>query len=315
MRAEHPIPAALNVTLAFVAGGIAVFLLFLAARATGPVQLLACALAFSFVNNTLFSLLHEAVHGVFHPHARVNRIFGILLAAFFPTSFTMQRISHLGHHRRNRTDEELFDYYLPGESRFLKTYRLYSLLSGFYWMSIPTGGLLYLAIWNFPRNRWIHRLTEPMGLRPMVQGLAKASPLRIRLELGYAFSFQFLLAFLLGLEFLTWLVCYWAFALNWSSLQYTDHAWTVRDIKNGASNLRVNPLVRALFLNYHHHLAHHQHPNIPWIHLPGFVSESAPRPSFLATYLSLWAGPRPTTAPGPGPMDASLEELLSRPTE
>jgi hypothetical protein len=105
-------------------------------------------------------------------------------------------------------------------------------------------------------------------------------------------------------------VCYAAFALNWCSLQYTDHAWTKRDIVNGASNLRVNRVVQWIFLNYHHHLAHHQHPEVPWIHLPKFVDFEAPRPSFLRTYLSLWLGPRPTDEPEPRPIDTRVERHL-----
>ena len=46
---------------------------------------IAAALAFSFVNNTIFALLHEAVHGLVHPRRAVNDAFGRLMAAFFPT--------------------------------------------------------------------------------------------------------------------------------------------------------------------------------------------------------------------------------------
>ena len=62
--------------------------------------------------------------------------------------------AHLGHHRRNRTDLELFDYYLPHQSRWLKTYWLYCLLTGFYWSIIPVAGLVYLLMpWAFSA-RW-----------------------------------------------------------------------------------------------------------------------------------------------------------------
>ena len=61
----------------------------------------------------------------------------------------------------------------------------------------------------------------------------------------------------------------------------------------------------------HHHLAHHQHPRVPWIHLPRFVDFRAERPSFLRTYLSLWKGPRPATEPSPGPIGEDLERQLS----
>ena len=88
-------------------------------------------------------------------------------------------------------------------------------------------------------------------------------------------------------------ICYAAFALNWSSLQYADHAWSELDVKEGAWNLRVNKVVQWLFLNYHHHKAHHQHPDVPWVHLHHHVDFSEPRPSFFRIYLSMWRGPRP----------------------
>ena len=97
----------------------------------------------------------------------------------------------------------------------------------------------------------------------------------------------------LDLNLLGWGLCYAAFALNWSSLQYADHAWSGRDVHDGAWNLRVSRVVQALFLNYHHHKAHHQHPTVPWLHLPRYVDMTEERPSFLAIYLRMWRGPRP----------------------
>jgi fatty acid desaturase len=136
--------------------------------------------------------------------------------------------------------------------------------------------------------------------------------MRTRLEILLALGIQAGLAWTLSLTPTGWLLCYGAFALNWCALQYTDHAWTVRDIRNGASNLRVSRVVQWIFLNYHHHLAHHQHPRVPWVHLHRFVDFAADRPGFLTTYLSLWLGPRATTAPPPGRIEPELERDLER---
>src|SRR3954466_15447288 len=128
-----PISVGLNATIAVTAMAVAIGCLWAAAHAPHWSVLVLAAVVFSFANNTIFSLLHECVHGPFHPGRRINDAAGILFAAFFPTGFTFQRISHLGHHRRNRTDRELYDYYLPHQSRWLKTYWIYCLLTGFYW--------------------------------------------------------------------------------------------------------------------------------------------------------------------------------------
>ncbi|MEZ5721980.1 MAG: fatty acid desaturase [Paracoccaceae bacterium] len=124
-------------------------------------------LRLSFTNNTVFSLQHEAVHGHFHPNVRVNDAAGVLFAGFFPTIFAVQRISHLGHHRRNRTDEELYDYVLPGQSWWLKTYWIYCLLFGFYWMIIPVAMLLYMvAPWAFRSKAFLHGPARWWGSSP-----------------------------------------------------------------------------------------------------------------------------------------------------
>jgi len=47
----------------------------------------------------LFSLMHEAVHGMFHGKRSVNEFAGFVAAAFFPTIFPVQRLSHMTHHR------------------------------------------------------------------------------------------------------------------------------------------------------------------------------------------------------------------------
>lgn len=306
------IPGTLNITLALGAYGVAAFFLWAASHTDSVATILLVAAGFSYVGNTIFSLLHESVHGIFHNQVTINDAFGRVSAAFFPTGFMVQRFCHLGHHRRNRTDEEMFDQYAPGGSRFLRYYQLYCLLTGFYWLSVPTGCVLVLLFKNLPKYRsFRERIVRPMGLNPMLTDLEKAPGSTIRMEIAGTMLFQAALMYGLNLTVTGWLTCYVAFALNWCSLQYTDHAWTVRDIRNGAWNLRVNKLVQFIFLNYHHHLAHHQHPKVPWIHLHKFVDLSQPRPSFLRTYLSLWAGPRLCTQPPPKTIDPDLALQLA----
>jgi fatty acid desaturase len=53
------------------------------------------------------------------------------------------------------------------------------------------------------------------------------------------------------------------------------------------------PITSAIALNYHYHLAHHRHPQVPWPYLPKLVEESDSRPTFWSIYFSLWGGARP----------------------
>jgi fatty acid desaturase len=305
MLEESPlgIPGRLNIGLALVAMAAACALLWVVAHAESLALRLLGAVAFSYVGNTLFSLLHEAVHGVFHADARFNAGFGRWLAAFFPTSFTLQRFFHLGHHRRNRSAAERFDYIAPGENVLLKNVQWYGILTGLYWLLPPLSALAYLVAPSAFASRWIRGeeagwerqsgWSRQSGADAMVEGLERLPALVVRAEVLFAIAWQVGVFVLLDLNWQAWALCHGAFAVNWSSLQYADHAWSPLDRTEGAWNLRVNGVVRWLFLNYHHHRVHHENPKVPWIHLPRFVDAAEPRPSFLRIYLSMWRGPRP----------------------
>lgn len=291
---SEPVPAGLNLVLCAAAAAGAAALLRAASRADSPAVLAACAAGFAFFNNTVFSLLHEAVHGILHPDRRVNDALGRLLAGFFPTAFALQRAFHLGHHRRNRTAAELFDYLRPGESRWLKAAQWYGLLTGAYWLAPPLSSLL-VALWPGAlraaarRDGWARQTSAAA----MAAGAAEVPASAARRDALAAAFVQAVLWFGLGLTPAGWAACYAAFALQWSALQYADHAFSELDARGGAWDLRVDPLTRVFFLNYHHHRAHHLSPQTPWLHLPARVDHGRPRPSWLGVYLAMWAGPRP----------------------
>ena len=294
-RAE-PIPGGLNLALAVLAPAAALGLLVFASRTPSWGWRIGAALAFSYVNNTVFSLLHEAVHGHLHPRRRINEWAGRVLAAFFPTGLGFQRICHLGHHRRNRSDVEVFDYVLPGESRLVKSLQWYGILTGVYWLVPPSGCLLYLlwpGFFRLPERLRGSRFAHQTSAAAMLSGFENAPERTLRLEILFSCALQAGLIWLLDLTPAGWLTCYAAFAVNWSSLQYADHAFSERHVHDGAWNLRVSRLVQALFLNYHHHKAHHQNPHVPWLHLPKYVDLTEERPRFAAIWLRMWKGPRP----------------------
>jgi len=303
------IPASFNVGLSFAVWAGLCGLLYRASHSRSLLELGCAALAFSFLANTCFSLLHESVHGVFHPNARVNDLFGAVSAAFFPTGFHFQRACHLGHHARNRTAFETFDYIYPGDSRALKTLEWYGILAPSYWLTVILGwilfglapGMLRLGARFASRSAAAEHTAGPAYAR----GLEAVSPVRARLELAFTVALQATLWLALGLSLRGWLACYLAFAVNWSALQYADHAFSPLDVRRGAWDLRVPRLWRWIFLNYHLHRAHHMNPRVPWLHLPRHVDETVPRPSFFAQYLAMWRGPR--RAPGPPAREVVVE--------
>jgi fatty acid desaturase len=304
--AIYSIPEKLNIFIFFVFIVLDGFLLWTASHYS-LLYMFVAAFLFAFIHNTLFSLMHEAVHGVFSKSSSVNEFFGIILGATFPTSFTMQKIAHLGHHKRNRTDKELYDYYLPHESKTLRNIWMYGgNLLGLYWFIIPISNLLIIAMPMLFKSQWfVHGPAKTLGFESYLEEIVQYSIVRIWFEAFFALIYQVTLWYILDLSWEAWLLCHWFFALHWSALQYVDHAWSPRDIINGAWNLRVLPISRWLALNYHYHLAHHRHPLIPWIHLPKFVREDDAKPTFWSIYFSLWGG----TKPAP-PMVINVEEKI-----
>jgi fatty acid desaturase len=255
---------------------------------------------FSHVANTPFALMHEGVHGVGCKSPRRNELLGIVAGWAFPTSFSMQRVAHIGHHIRNRTDQELYDYYLPTQSKLVRNFWLYvGNLLGLYWWSVVFGNLIYLlAPWAYRSSFFVQRLAPALGFGPYVSDLAKLPATRVWTEIALAFGYQAMMFYWLDLNAYGMLACYGAFALHWSVLQYADHAWSARNTRDGAWNLKVLPPFRWVALNYHYHLAHHQHPQVPWYDLPKWVDQAIPQPSFWRVYFSLWKGVRPAPPMG-----------------
>lgn len=275
----------------------------------GPGIALIAIWLFSLVNNAPFAVMHEAVHGIGSSSARSNELLGIISGWTFPTSFSMQRVAHIGHHRRNRTDQELYDYFLPGQSRAVRNVWLYAgNLFGLYWWSVVFGNLIYLlAPWAYRSRIFVQRLAPALGFGPYVEDLVKLPVARVWSEIALAFGYQALIFHWLDLSLLGIFACYGAFALHWSVLQYADHAWSARSITDGAWNLKVLPPFRWIALNYHYHLAHHQHPEVPWYELTRWVDHTTTQPSFWRVYFSLWKGVR--AAPPMG-APADLEFLF-----
>lgn len=312
MPPSHSIPARLNLALTAGSVGGCVALLAWASHAPALWQRLLAGCLFAFLANTVFALLHEAVHRLLHPTSWLNEAAGMLLAALFPTSLAFQRACHLGHHRRNRTDAELFDQYRPQDSRLLKSLQFYGIFTGFYWPIVPLGCALVALLPWLPRYlaRRKGAAPEPTGTVAMLSGVAPVPRYRIPLEaLGALLMHGSLLASGL-VTWQAWLLCYLAFGWIWGSLQYADHAFSVRHIREGAWNLRVSAPVRWVFLNYHLHLNHHRRPDVPWLHLPAQSLAADPYPTFWAIYRQMWRGPRAAASPAALAADPALDRIL-----
>lgn len=257
-------------------------------------SLLPAVLLFSYSNHCVYALLHEAIHGAFHSNRRVNDWAGRWCSAFFPTSYRLQRAFHLTHHRNNRTESEQWDYLRPGDNKFLKLCQWYSILTGLYWLFVPLASMLYLFFPGLLRLSLFREtdMASQTAADEYLGAVDKLDQTGARLDVLFSLAFQTALYLLLDLSPGGWLLCYSAFAFNWSSLQYADHAFSPLDVTDGAWNLRTHPVVRAVLLNYPLHRAHHQHPNASWVELPQLVDpDEEPQPGYFENWLRMWKGP------------------------
>lgn len=296
---QYPIPGRLNVALLLLLLPITWLLLWTASHLAWGWALVA-ALLFAHFNNAAFSFLHEAVHGIFSPNRIVNEVFGVVCAATFPTSFRLQQVAHLGHHRRNRSNKDLHDYYLPGQARWQRNFQLYAgNLMGLYWLCIPLSNLIFLLTPWFYKSRWfIDGPARFLGFESYIREIVSHGIWRIWFECLWALIYQVTIWFMLDLSWIGWLLCYGAFALHWSALQLVYHAWSARDVIEGAWNLRVSKPARWLALNYHCHLTHHRYSRLPWLYLQRLTQEDSNQPGFWKIYFSLWRGVRPAPPMG-----------------
>lgn len=298
----------LNGTIQIAASACVLYGLWLTSNGNFWWQRIIGILLFALANNTLFSLLHEAVHKIYSKNERVNDAMGLLASVFFPTGFTFQRLCHLSHHCNNRSDHEMFDLYYPSDNLLLKRIQFFGIFTGLYWIALVIGWMIYLIypgfftlLINLGKKSQLFKHADVAILLPFGKTDKEA---RIRLELAFTLICQIILFSALNLSFGWWLLAYWVFSLFWGSLQYADHAFSPRDIRKGAWDLKINPIMRYIFLNYHHHRAHHMYPNVPWFDLAHYIDHDNYRPSFLEIYLRMWKGPVRTDEPAPAKLDA-----------
>jgi fatty acid desaturase len=293
MRKQYRIPNVLNaLVMATQCAGIAACL-FAARSVQSGAGLLLVAAAFAVVMNSVYATIHEAEHRMLFSNRRVNESVGVLLAMFFPAPFHLLRQGHLGHHLRNRSDDEAFDLYFDGEHPAWKRLQLYGILTGCYWLVAVLANVVVLAV-PFVLRREHFEFDRPSAA--FMDALNPRYKNHIRAEAIAVIALHTLLILGLGIPAWKYAAMYAGFGFSWSAMQYVHHFGTTRHVLEGARNLWIWGPIDLLWLNHNWHLTHHKHPTIPWIHLPRLGRRENPDRGFLpAFYLRMWRGPRRAT--------------------
>ena len=286
---RRAIPQRLNLAIAATQLVTLCAILWAAGRVESWAAVAALSFAYGIVMNSAYAMLHEGEHNLLHADARVNQVVAAVLALFFPAPFHLIRQGHIGHHIRNRSDDEAFDLYFADENRFWKYLQLYGTLTGMFWVLIAVTNIiivLYPPIIT-PRQARFDRSTQAFAesLNPRYRRLIYLEALLVLLLHGSMIVFW-------QIPFGHYLAVMFGFGFMWSAMQYAHHYGTVRDVQKGALNLKTFYPLDLIWLNHNWHLNHHVAPTVPWIYLPFLSDPNEPRGSLLAAYVRMWRGPQ-----------------------
>jgi len=293
-----PIPNRFNLCLVAAVFVGAVALLWLGSHVESWYVTLAVGIAFSYLLLTNYALFHEAAHGSLHSDPRTNHVLGTIAGLLFPMPYSMFRVTHQGHHLRNRTDHEMFDLYYPTDRKLIRFIQWYGILCGLFWPCLPIGAVLFAVCPAVLRKRVFRQAQSTYLLGDIREPEVRS----IRLEVLLTIGLFALLFWLLDLRWQAVLILYACFSINWSTRQYVDHAFSRRDVIEGAWNLRHVPLMSWILLHGEWDLNHHRRPEVSWYYLPRLSGPDEPRISYVRQYWRQWLGPRPNTEPAPEPL-------------
>jgi fatty acid desaturase len=293
----YKIPDKINTLILLVSSSAYFTLLWVASHVNHFGWVVLLGILFAFIMVPVYSLIHEAEHGILHSNKRINDGMGRWLSTLFIAPYTFFKHCHLKHHKKNRTDEEMWDLYYEHQGKLKRYGTLYGMMIGLGYFSMWLAVLLYAIA---PRLIYTPFFNSHREVGGFLKGSDRKDKIvKSRLESWLVIVFQILIFYFLDLKWTSWLTLFVMHGFLWSSQNYVNHAFSPRDIINGAHNLKVPIWLKLVYLNFNLHLAHHQNPKVPWLHLPHFVKNGNGRISFFRNYLRLWKGPRLTHEPEP----------------
>ena len=253
----------------------------------------------------MWSLLHEAIHGILLHGQKTNDGLGRTLAVLFGSPFRLLRLGHLMHHRFNRTELDRTEVFADPVAPGLGTQAAYygRLLGGLYGAEflasaaafLPRSWLARLVVLVFGsedqdgrsmRRAAERQLLEPHAVRDLrVDGILIVAVFAVAFWL-YGVAWWMLALALLGRAVLI------------SFLDNAYHYGTPLDDVLYSYNLHLPGPVAALMLNFNYHAVHHRQPSLPWTSLAKSFRDSDDvfEGSLISVSLRQLRGPLPTSS-------------------
>ena len=230
----------------------------------------ATLLPLALLNNPYWSLIHEAIHEMFHPSRRVNRAAGRVLAVFFGAPFLVLRLSHLLHHKLNRSLVEATEVYAPEKTSRARAAAGYfaHIFGGLYLLELVSPWMFFLPRFALRRLERRHFTGADLPGNLMRGLMRDAAVTEMRLD-----------GTLILVLFAASAACYGAWwpclagallarAFLISFLDNVYHYATPVNDTFYARNLSLPSLLSAGLLHFNLHGIHHRNTAIPWTGLP-----------------------------------------------
>lgn len=231
-----------------------------------------CIIPIALMNNPLWALIHEAIHDLLSRNSRVNSMLGRVLGICFGSPFHVLRLTHLSHHKFNRSPlEKGTEIYNPWQvsRRAASIKYFFYILCGLYLLEVFSTLLFFLPGKMFERMRKRVMLTGNTQEKWLANKFNDAKRLReIRMD-GIAICLVFTLSAMCYREhwpFFVGLLMARAFLI--SLLDNVYHYGTPLNVTISALNLSTPRIFSALILHFNLHRVHHANPHIPWKSLP-----------------------------------------------
>lgn len=252
---------------------------------------------------TLWSLIHEAIHGALHPDRRWNDRLGRVLAGLFGSPFQALRLGHLMHHRFNRSVLNLVEVARGAPSFWERTLYYARLFGGLYLGEVAVAALAILPdrFWRpiivlafgdeAPDGRSMLGAARKQLLEEPGRGQMRLDGLLITAGLCGSFALYGLNWWMLAMALLSR-----AFLVSFLDNAY--HYATPLDDPMAGRDLTLPRPLQAAMLNFNLHATHHRTPATPWSGLPEAQRRLGGRfdGGLVNAALRQLAGPIPETA-------------------
>ncbi len=237
--------------------------------------------AIAVLNNPFWALIHEAIHDLLSSSRRVNSAAGRVLSIFFGSPFQILRLTHLSHHKFNRSPlEKGTEMYNPEEVSRLRAsfgYFFY-ILCGLYLLEVFSTLLFFLPPKAFRKLRqraidggniqekWLAtKFTDNKMVREIrMDGIAICVIFGLS-AFCYREHWQLFVGFLMARTFLI------------SFLDNVYHYRTPLHHTISGHNLWLPQVLSTLLLHFNLHRVHHAYPSVPWAKLPELFAQNSER--------------------------------------